>query len=174
MASAVFWDLLEAVQSKLQSALTFSVQEDDSVRGIEDDAIVIRKLKAGANGEPSTSDEHTPGLLIVPGDAVAPPEEGTNLREDVTYGILIQLIDSDYDRKTNNLASYLKWLEQIRKYFSFTTALHASVTSSKGCVNVVTVRQVFTLDDRQWARHENFVGGVIVEVNVREPRGVTE
>lgn len=174
MADAVFWQLLERIQSGLQDDLSFVSQGDDGIRAIADEAIVIRKLddsdatQGGGHGT-----ENLPGILItLPRSIVCPPDEGTNERDDVHYQVLIQIIDADQRTKTGGLETYLKWQEMIRKYFNQSN-LGGDLLNEEGMINQVLCEQVNVVDEKQWVRHALFRAGVIVRAISREPRGIT-
>ena len=172
MADAVFWQILEAVQTLLRS-LTFSAQGSDSVATIEDSAIVIRKLKHGdPDKDERKRDERTPGWIISPGSRISrPPEAGTNIRDDVYYPVLAQLIDKDNFKRENNLQSYLKWLEQAAKVIH--SQPMSDVQSAEGIVDIAHAVVTDTVDESMWVKHKQFVGGVEIVAVSREPRGVT-
>lgn len=173
MADAVLWQILEAVQTGLQNALTFSPQGQDTVATIKNEAIVIRKLEGDSDGNAvGKADELCPGIIITPPNTViCDPSEGTNLRDDVDYAVLCQIIDRDNQTKLTNLRSYLKWQEKIRKYFNQQGL--SAVQTSDGIVNRVLCEQVQVVDRAHWVRHQLFRAGVVIRAISREPRGVT-
>lgn len=175
MADAVYWQILEAVQDGLQDDLTFAAQGSDTVPTIASAAIVIRKLPYM---DPDRKDEdyqrhdRMPGIIISPaGQVQRPAREGTNARDDVTYPVLCQIIDKDHKERLNNLRTYLKWQEQIAKYFNSQTLL--DVQGAAGCVHIGQAVETDTVNESLWVKHRMFVAGVELYFKSREPRGVS-
>lgn len=164
--------LLEEVQKRLQG-MSFAPQGSDRVQSISPRNIVIWKTGlAVREGEEELQHVATPGLVITPPKTIsAPSSAGTNLRDDVMYPIMIQLIDTDGQERFTGMPSYLKWLQQIRR------ACHARSWPE---VEIALYGDVFqsyaeitnTMDVKAWKRHPKFVAGVAVVFTVREPRGI--
>jgi hypothetical protein len=172
MATAVFWQILQAVQSGIQDDLDLIAQGSDSTSTIASEAIVIRKLIKQIGNELYESDELRPGILITPANKVIrDPNEGTNQSDDARYYVLCQIIDGDDMRDEDNLQSYLKWQEQIAKYFNAQPLL--DVQGEEGCVGIGHATEVDVVDPTLFVRHRDFVGGVLIEFISREDRGIT-
>lgn len=173
MADAVLWQILEAVRDGMMNDLVFDPMGDDPVKAIDRaNAIKIRKVVEGKEHAKGYANELLPGILISPPLTVeCDPSEGTNQRDDVTYRVLVQIIARDNETKDMNLRTYLKWQEQIRKYFNQRGL--AAVQNAEGIVNRVLATQVDVVDERYWTRHRAFVAGVVLEIISREPRGVS-
>lgn len=169
MADAVFWQILEAVQTKIRT-ITYSTQSGNSVPPIKDAAVVIRKLPFSKQDGKNDPSEETPGVIISPLKAVRPPMAGTNARDDATYHVLVQFINRDDDYRTNNLKTYLKWSEQICKYFQ--SAVLSDVQSSEGVVNFGYAVDYEVLDARGFL-HKWFVSAIELQFIARETRGLT-
>jgi len=175
MADSVLWQLLTDSQTGLRTDLSFVAQGTDPAQTIASAAIQIQKhpvqSQVGTDKD-RLRFELTPGLIISPPKIVHRPiTEGTNLRDDVYYPILIQLIDKDNQERLTNLRTYTKWLEQIAKYFH--NQGRANVLTTDGQVNIAGASQTFVVDRKMWFRERLFVGGVIVNFKSREPRGIT-
>lgn len=171
MADAIYWQLLESVQSGIRTALTFSTESGDTVHPIKDAAVVIRKLPFRDDDDTNDRSEDTPGVIISPVGATSPPDEGTNRRDDTWYRILVQIIDHDPTDDTENLKTYLKWQQQIRKYFQ--SDARDDVQSADGFANFGFVTSQDVMDNRLYAVHKLFVCGLELIFGVRETRGVT-
>ena len=74
MADAIYWQLLESVQSGIRTALTFSTQSGDTAPAPKDAAVVIRKLPFNADDMKYDRSEDTPGIIISPVGATSPPD----------------------------------------------------------------------------------------------------
>ena len=173
MADAVLWQILESVRDGLRTDLTFQAQGTDSVKTIQSDAIVIRKvISKQRESELPEKDERKPGILICPPRSVLRnPQAGTNERDDAVYYVLCQIIDGDGFRDDRHLKTYLKWQEQIAKYFHAQPLL--DVQADEGIVNIGHAIETEVVDDTLFVKHEHFVGGVLLEFISRETRGVT-
>lgn len=171
MADAIYWQLLESVQTGIRDALTFSTESGDTAPPPKDAAVVIRKLPFTDNDMKHDRSEDLPGIIISPVGAESPPNEGTNRRDDTWYKILVQIIDNDPTYKTENLKSYLKWQQQIRKYFQ--SAERSDVQSDDGYANFGFVTSQDVVDPKLYPLHKLFVGGLSLIFGVRETRGVT-
>lgn len=171
MADAVFWQLLETVQTELRDNLTFSTQSGDTVAPLKDRNIVIRKLPFALDDTKNDRSEDRPGIIISPTKAVRPPDAGTNARDDCTYHMFLQFIDSDPDSRVGNLKTYLKWHEQICKYFQ--SSCRPSIQSEAGFVNFSYASSQDVIDPRPHGVHKWFVSGIQLQFISRENRGVT-
>lgn len=150
-------------------------QGSDPCGRIEPDAIVVMKPgMAVKDGEEEFPHVRTPGLVITPPKTIrAPADAGTNVRDDVMYPVLIQLVDTDGQERILNFQSYAKWLEQIRR------ACHARSWPEVEINRYGDVFQSYaevtsTVDLKAWKKHKKFVAGVAVVFTVREPRGIEQ
>lgn len=170
---AISYLILTAMQTGLRDDLTFEVASTDTIGGIDDDAIIIRKLQPQGSGNRSHMagyrGEKLPGMIITPGNVTADPHAGTNEQDDYEYRTLIQIVDSDYDKLTN-LRTWLRWQEQIAHYFQNQSVI-VDNAKGKAYISNATVRNV--IDSREWVQHERMVGAVEVRHMSRENRGVT-
>lgn len=167
---SALWDFMQYIQSRLK-AMQFLPEGNDPCGPIKADAIVIRKsMFAAKPPEASLPHIQTPGLVITPPKTISSPaEEGTNLRDDIFYPILIQLVDTDGQERQQNLASYLAWIERIRKAFHCHSL--ESIPADVGCANSYAV-STDVVDEKLWQREAKFVSGVVVLVRSRETRGI--
>lgn len=173
VVDANMWQIMTEIQRVLRSEVQFVAAGEDRSQSIDSKAIVIRKfafsqIKDGAAG----THETLPGILICPSRVVRPAEAGTNEQDDVVYRIILQFVDKDYDNTTHNLRTHLKWMEQAAKIMNHWFAEH-QITNQNDCVrdNVATA---FDMPDaREFVRHKNFIGGVVVDAFVLEQRGAT-
>lgn len=174
MADAVYYQLLDSTLFTLKSDLRFSAQGSDPCGAINPDAIVLRKLSTRERlFESGQKNEQTPGILVsLARRVIRPPTWGTNIRDDVVYPVLCQIIDRDsHGRGTLNLRSYLKWQEQIAK--AFNNKGRPDVMNDEGKVDICHVRQTESINERLWIKHQLFVGAVELYFLSREPRGIT-
>lgn len=170
MADAIYWQILEKVQDVIQS-VTYSPQGTDPTSALDTTkAVVIRKYRTPRPESQSLPDEIKPGFIITPGPVT--PDTGTNVRDGKRYNILVQLIAKDYDGRITNFRSYLKWLEQADKALSHYFASNCDICGTSGCVHDSSVGTVFVVDEKKYAAHQNFVGGVEVIVEAELTRGV--
>lgn len=170
MADAVFWQILESIQDRIQ-ALTISTESGDTVPAFKDAAVVIRKLPFGANDQQHDRSEDTPGVIISPIRAQTPPTAGTNARDDTTYIVFVQIIDRDPSFRTENLKTYLKWQQQIRKLLQ--NQPDTAIFGDEGCINIVHVVSQDVVSPKEYPVNKYFVGGLEVHYIAREGRGST-
>lgn len=170
MADAVFWQVLESVQTDIR-ALEFSTQSGDTAPPPKDDAVVIRKVPFRADDETHDRSEDTPGILIAPLRALSPPTAGTNKRDDVTYVVTVQVFDRDSTFRDENLKTYLKWQEQIRKVFQ--NSADSSIQGSEGIVNLRTATDQDPVEATLFKSVQYFVCSQELRFTARETRGVT-
>lgn len=170
MADAVFWQILESIQDRIQS-LTISTESGDTVPAYKDDAVIIRKLPFTVDDIKHDRSIATPGITICPIRAVTPPEGGTNARDDTDYVVIVQMIDRDPTFKTENLKTYLKWQQQIRKLLQ--SKPDTAIDGDEGCINIVQVTSQEVVDPKMKALEQYFVGNLEVHYYAREGRGAT-
>lgn len=171
MASTL-WRIGEVLTERLKG-MSFMPQGTDRLRAIQPDSIVFWKQGfANKDGETSLPQVNTPGLVITPPAKIrAPADAGTNARDDVLYPFLVQLVDTDGQTRIENLHSYSKWLQQIRRacharsWPEVEIAVYGDVYQSYAEVTDV-------VDEKAWKRHQKFVSGVAVVFTVREQRGI--
>lgn len=161
---------MESIQRTLKG-MSFVPEHKDPCGAIKGDAIVIRKpLMASKHNEAAVPQILTPGLVITPPRTISCPEDiGTNLRDDLWYPILVQLVDTDSWERDQNLRTYLTWVEKIRKAFnchSFT-----DIPVEIGCGNGYAAT-TDVVDEKLWVKEAKFVSGVAVLIRSRETRGI--
>lgn len=111
---AYLYQIFTGVQARIQAL---------SLEDIADTSIVIRKLPLDRNLvtlPQAKSIFHSvtlPAIMITPSVEQFNLREGTNLREDIRYSVLITIVDVDNQEPTliADLPKYLKWREQIRR-----------------------------------------------------------
>lgn len=158
---AELWRLGVLIVDELRS-MTFDPVSEASGR-IAAAGIVLRKNPA-IPAEDFTESEIKPGLLVVIGNDYASPwNQGTNEAEDLYYQILIQVINVDHGDRLRCLRTHLKWMSQIKNRMN-----QSSLVDSLTGVTLGHAAQVTTLDEKQWRRHGNFVGGVMTRWLSRE------
>lgn len=165
--------ILEEVEARLKS-MEFLPEPGDGCAPIQHSNIhVWQQCWAMKEGEETKPQCNTPGLVITPPKMVtASADLGTNVRDDVMYPVLIQLIDNDGQERYRNMPSYLRWLEKIRR------AMHARSWPEIEIDIYGDVYQSFavtttTVDTKAWKQYPGqFVAGVAVIFTVREARGI--
>ena len=116
----------------VQYAIETQIQTDIRALGLTDvaSASVVVKKTPLADWVKEADGLAWPLVLITPMKPALPPMQGSNVQDDVVYGVLVTLVDDDNQEKTLevNHNKYLLWLEKIRKAFH-----------NKGLSNVDTV-----------------------------------
>jgi len=162
MADAILWQLLEACQLKLRQEVSFQSQGNDSVDSIDDEDIVIRKVSVR---DEWNDNPNLPAVIIsVPHTVSSNSASGENNRDDVTYPVLFQIVNSDYGDRVSRFRTYLKWQEQIAKCFrNQPLADPCEVWGTQS-------DSVDSVDEKLWVRHEQFVAGVEIRFHSLETR----
>jgi hypothetical protein len=87
-----------------------------NLSGISADSIIVRKLPWAR--------DFTQGRISYPGIVISPYgvetmslAEGTNLRDDVGYPVIVSILAADNQDQVNNLGTYLLWREKLARYF---------------------------------------------------------
>lgn len=169
MAKAILLQILEKTQELLQ-AQTWTPETGDTMKTIDDDAIVIRKSLSVNKKSPRKTDEKCPGIIITYGPrAMSPAEAGTNTHDDVMYTILLQIIANDSGGRLNDIGTLLKWQQTARRAMAAENFTN-TISGSDGCVYHGTSVVTDHLDARRWQLYENFWGGVECRFWAREPR----
>jgi len=169
---STLWRILEAARDGLRNNITFEVMGDDyATEYIPDEAIQIRKYSPGRDYEAVFKNEEKPGILISP--ALKMPQDpfaGENTRDNIKYPVLFQIIDRDLGDREQNLRTYLKWQEQVWKYFA-----SQQLSGEQGeCLAFISYFEMMdVVDKRLWVRHDLFVAGVRIDFMSQETRGIT-
>lgn len=166
--AAILYQICQKTQERLQ-AVTWDVATGDSLPPIRPTSIVIRKTSRARDGNTLKTNEEAPGILICLGDqSSSPAGGGTNTHDDTIYSILLQILAADQtDQK--NLQTLLNWQEQARRVMSATN-FNDAISGEEGCLYHGTAVSVNHVDERMWARHGKFWGGVMLQFWSREPR----
>jgi hypothetical protein len=171
MADAVQYDIMIQIQTDLRT-LTFSAQGSESVRTINDAAIVWEKA-VWRDGKIQFRNKECPGIVITPANLVTMPmRAGENKRDEVTYRYLCQIIDTDQEHRTHGLRTYMKWQEQIAKIFRNQDIGISSIYSNEGGVtSTCECESMDTIDENLFYRHQRMVAAVQLAFIALEPRG---
>lgn len=160
---AIMWQCLNAIQARLQG-MTFSAEASDSATTIQSGSIMVGKLTWPKYVE-------KPGILITPyGAETMHREAGTNIRDDVDYSILVQIMDRDGHDMDENLQTFLKWREQIAKAFRNQNLVGVSAAD----VYLVYVTPAAILDKKTWESEARlFISSLVIHCLARETRGLS-
>lgn len=167
---AVYWDILVTIRNQLRTEVAF--EGFDGVDPIPPEQIIIKfpppynRRKDGAYSEALS-----PGIVITPGRQVQVEAVGGTWEfDDVRYPVLIQLVDTEMDEYHEaRMRSWLKWLEQVRKYLCHGN-LKTAVMEDKGFVSIVYAPSTNVLDESQFYILQNCVGLISIVCESREPR----
>lgn len=173
MADAVQYDIMTQIVTDLES-LTFQKATGDSVRTIAADAILWEKA-VWRDGKIQIRRHKFPGIIVTPANRVTMPiSAGENLRDDVTYRFLCQIVDTDQEHRTGGLRTYMKWQEQIAKMFRNQDIGISSISGNEGGVTWnCECEHIDVVDENLFYRHQYFQAGVLLAIIAREPRGST-
>lgn len=151
---APLWQLGVRIVTELRT-MAFAAKGEQS-KEILPASIVLRKNDPSHPEEVFGENEIKPGILVILGGGYTSPwEEGTTSDEDIYYEILCQIIGTDSKDRVRKLRTHLKWQNQISRRLN-----QSSLVDDIEEVCLGHVHQVETIDERKWARHECFTGGV--------------
>lgn len=110
-ALAVHYQCLVATQARIQGL---------SLSGIANGSILVQKVPVAPSdlwgASPKTY--QFPGILITPlGSERMAADEGTNVRDDVGYPVVVSILDADNRHATANHARNLLWRQKIARAF---------------------------------------------------------
>ncbi len=151
----------------VQYAIEAQIQTDIRALGLTDvvsASVVVKKILA-SNWSKEVDNLSYPLILITPQKPALPPNLGSNVQDDVIYGVLVTLVDNDNQEPTleANHNKYLMWLEQIRKQF------HNKRLSNVSTVYTCQVEQHEPAMPGPW-RDNVWASALLIKVFSRETR----
>jgi len=141
---------LQAVQARIAAL---------SMTGIDAADVVVREV-------PTERNVTLPGIIVSPQRSIHSTRDGTNARDDVTYGVYVAIFAADNQALTANTPKYTRWLQQIAK--AFRGQRLSAVTESILC----SVEPVATVPWGEWTNNL-FAGGMLIRCTCRETRGLS-
>ncbi len=154
-ANAVLYDILTAVQTGVVAL---------SLSGVANANILVMKVPSDLDRDfPATK---FPAVIIAPyGPEILNPADGTNLRDDILYPVLVAILAADNGDQAANFNDYLTWRQQIRHAF------HNTNLGTNGALayNVQVVPQDI-VDRSAWFERNLFASGMVLHCYSREPR----
>lgn len=159
---SVYYQIAEAVKARLQ-LITFSPVTGDSCAAINTNNIYICKTEHVAN-------KPVPSIVLsTPQHEQMQPQEGTNLRDDVEYPILVTLVLADRMIQDENQRSYTLWREQIARAFRNQRLTGVSE------VYMGYINPLATVDNNHFIKQDQprYVSRLLLNFRARETRGLT-
>ncbi len=154
----------EAVQYQIET----QIRTDIRALGLTDvvSASVVVKKTPAANWVKEVDGLLWPLILITPQKPQLPPTLGSNVQDDVIYGVMVTLVDDDNQEKTleANHNKYLLWLQKIRKQF------HNKRLSNVSTVYTCQVEQYQPVLPGAW-QDNKWASALLIKVFSRETRG---
>jgi hypothetical protein len=147
-SQSVYYRILLAVQARLRDLI---------LTGIAEENIIIREVPIGR-------DMTVPGIVVAAQRPTMSATDGTNLQDDVIYGVVVGIFDNDAQSQANT-DKYTKWEEQIAK--GFRNQRLTGVAEVMTC-NVVPADAISL---RDWLNNK-FVGALLLQFTARELRGL--
>lgn len=164
----VVHDIMETVQKRLADAVDLT-STDEEVTGIEESAIVIRKVALREQDyEVGHLVEAKPGILIVYRGQNNPKNGGTNGTDDIYYDVDLIIVDNDNHSRNAGIKTYTQWQQNIRQYFSHKLDGWPS-TAADGIVWDVWALSSEAVNDWRWNNEGEVVMGVRLQFVSREP-----
>lgn len=106
-----------------------------------------------------------PIIIITPEQTTAPPLAGSNVQDDVIYGVGVSVMDNDNQERTlaANINKYLLWLQKIRRAFHVKRLANVSSVYTCAVVSMPPVSQ------HHWT-HDLWASGHLLKFTSRENR----
>lgn len=149
-SESVEYQCLSAIQARI-AALTLS--------GIDASDIIVREV-------PTERNVTLPAIVVAPQRSTHNTRGGTNLSDEIVYGVYVAIFAADNQAVATNTAMYTKWLQQIAK--AFRGQRLSAVTESVICA----VEPAATVPWGDWINNL-FAGGMLIKCTCRETRGLS-
>lgn len=140
----------------VQSAIVGAINGGTLV-GLSTANVVLQKVATDRN-------QVLPAIMISPAEEEMPPAAGVNDRDDITYNIMVALVNNDNQDQTVNFEQELNWRQNVRRLF------HNQKLGPRTTENVLCrVKPLATVEPGAW-RANLFVSTLIVQAVCRETR----
>lgn len=158
----------------MREDINYQVQDGDNGVTLKPTAIVWKPTRVQKNRSYEQSNQLSdfPGIILSnPRMSPTLTTGGTMNNDETHYVWLAQLIDNDLWEDAYRIATWSKWIQQIRDILMF-SCLNGVVPPTSGRVKYTSASVVSDIDENVWVRDGNFVEGLLIEVQTLEPRGV--
>lgn len=158
-ADAIYMQILEAVQSRIQTL---------SLTGIASASVLLRKVNTfkGIGVQEASPAIAYPAIVVSPaGTELTATNAGTNERDDTGYAVMVGVVDTDEQALTDNMNRNLLWRERIMH--AFRNQRLTGVTEVNACA----------IEPREPVRFSDWVSGkyvslLVLRFTAREVRGL--
>ncbi|HEV8000909.1 MAG TPA: hypothetical protein VGP63_13580 [Planctomycetaceae bacterium] len=151
MADAVLYRVMLDIQSAIQGAIT-----NGTLVGLSTSNVVIQKV-------PTDRNQSLPCVIIAP-SGEEDPGTGVNDRDDITYSVLIALVNNDNQDQAANYEQELNWRQNIRRLFHMKQLGPLTTESVK-----TFVKPLMTVDSSAWYANL-FLSMHMIQATCREVR----
>jgi hypothetical protein len=151
MADAVVYRAMEDIQSAIQGAIT-----GGTLVGLSTANVVIQKV-------PSDRNQSLPCVIIAFASEEL-PLSGVNDQDDVTYNILVALVNNDNQNQFANYEQELNWRQNVRRLFHMKQLGPLTTESIK-----TFVKPLVTVDPSAWYANL-FLSMLLIQATCREVR----
>ena len=142
--------ILDAVQARIQGL---------ALSGVPSGQVYVRKV-------PWTKETTFPCVQVAPiGVERIQPNQGTNVRDDIGYPVLVVLADTDDQKQQTNRARNLLWRHRVIK--AFRSQRLTGVSEVHNC----TVEPQAILPPSEWRNDSRWIGALVLRFVTREARG---
>lgn len=152
MADAVLYRAMQDIQTAIVGAIN-----SGTLVGLSAANVVIQKLSTDRN-------QALPAVVISPTEEDMPPSGGVNDRDDITYNIVLALINNDNQNQTANFEQELNWRQNIRRLFH-NQKLGPLTTENVRC----SVKPLATVHPDAWYANL-FLSLLVIQATCRETR----
>jgi hypothetical protein len=150
-ADAVLYRVMQDIQSAIQGAIT-----GGTLVGLTTGNVVIQKV-------PTDRNQSLPCVIIAP-SGEEDPATGVNDRDDITYNVLVALVNNDNQDQAANYEQELNWRQNIRRLFHMKQLGPLTTESVK-----TFVKPLMTVDPSAWYANL-FLSMHMIQATCREVR----
>lgn len=156
--ASVLEDILQAVKTGITGL---------SLSGLSSSSVIVCKTSLIRKKEFDTGS--LPAVTVAPiGSEQINTAAGSNVRDDVVYGIVISIVGSDEQDQGTSRDTWFGWRQSIRRKFHNKLDAFSSITAAAIINSTVTPGPI--VDKDSWLDNSLFVSHLLIQVTSRESR----
>jgi hypothetical protein len=164
---SVYYDILVAMRDQIRTRIDLS--GSGGISGVDQDAVVIRKVPRALDPQGKWADEKIPGIILSPSPVIH-RGGALNSMDYWRYPVLIQILHHAEEREDDTVLQLcLDWEERIAKYFNHGN-LRLAVTGTAGYVFHTWTDTTNVFEERNIRFHQSAVMALAVIAESDSPR----